>query len=259
MKFALWIRYGAWIGSGPKRRCGDRARARLLGVVDEVALRPQVGVLADDLDAVLVGAHGAVGTHAVENGARRAVVFDVQPGVVVEARVGDVVVDADREMLFRLRLLHLGEHGHHHRRRELLRRQAVTAADDVRHRLPLAVDQRFRQRRDDVLVERFAAARQDSLVRSRTAIVRTDSGRAASRCSAENGRYSRTSHEADAFGLQCVDRLRHGVGAGTHHDDDAFCVRVAVIVEQPVLPARDVAEALHGPFDDPRSGVVVVG
>ncbi len=38
----------------------------LLGVVDEVALRVVGRVLADDLDGVLVGAHRAIGTEAVE-------------------------------------------------------------------------------------------------------------------------------------------------------------------------------------------------
>jgi hypothetical protein len=48
-------------------RNGDRAR--LLRVVDEVALGEEVCFLADDLDGVLVGADGAVGAEAVEHDA----------------------------------------------------------------------------------------------------------------------------------------------------------------------------------------------
>ncbi len=47
-------------------RHGDRPG--LLGVVDEVALREQVGVLTDDLDRALVGADGSVGSEPDEHG-----------------------------------------------------------------------------------------------------------------------------------------------------------------------------------------------
>ena len=51
----------------PEAQMRDGHRAGLLGVVDEVALRPHVGVLADDLDARLVRANGAVAAQAVEH------------------------------------------------------------------------------------------------------------------------------------------------------------------------------------------------
>jgi hypothetical protein len=61
---------------GGADRLGAEAQVRgghgagLLGVVDEVALGVVFGVFgADDLDGVLVGAHGAVGAEAVEEGA----------------------------------------------------------------------------------------------------------------------------------------------------------------------------------------------
>ena len=50
---------------------GDRVGAGLLGVVEEVALGGVGGVVADDLDGVLVGAHGAIGAEAVEDGTPR--------------------------------------------------------------------------------------------------------------------------------------------------------------------------------------------
>ncbi len=55
-------------GLGPEAQVGDRDGAGLLGVVDEVALGVVGRVLADDLDGVLVGAHGAVRAEAVEDG-----------------------------------------------------------------------------------------------------------------------------------------------------------------------------------------------
>ena len=46
----------------------NRHRAGFLGVINEISLRVVVGVLADDLDGILVGAHRAVGAQSVEHG-----------------------------------------------------------------------------------------------------------------------------------------------------------------------------------------------
>ena len=66
-------RYAERIGRGLDAQVRDGDRARLLRVVDEVALRVEIGLLADDLDRVLVGAHGAVGAEAVEHRRRHVV------------------------------------------------------------------------------------------------------------------------------------------------------------------------------------------
>ncbi len=107
---------------------GDRAR--FLGVVDKVALGGVVGLGADDLDGVLVGADCAVGAQAVEHGPDDVLALDVEGPVVAQAGAGHVVVGADAEVV-------LGGHGGHvvedrldHGRGELGRTQAVTAGED---------------------------------------------------------------------------------------------------------------------------------
>ena len=109
----------------------DGHRARLLRVVDEVALGVVRRLLADDLDRVLVGADRAVRAQAEEHAPRHVVRLDVQVAVVRQRRVRDVVDDADGEVVARRRPAQLVEHAVDHRRRELLRRQAVAAADDA--------------------------------------------------------------------------------------------------------------------------------
>ena len=76
--------------------------AGLLGVVDEVGLGVVAGLFADDLDGVLVGADGAVGTEAEEH--RLVDAFHrVLVGVVhLQAAVGNVFLDADHELVLRL-------------------------------------------------------------------------------------------------------------------------------------------------------------
>ena len=70
-KARLLDKPGGVDGLGAKAQVGDGARARLLGVVDEVALGVEALQLADDLDAVLVGAHRAIGTEAEESARTR--------------------------------------------------------------------------------------------------------------------------------------------------------------------------------------------
>ena len=55
-------------GLGPEAQVRHRDRARLLRVVDEVALGEQVGALADDLDRGLVGTDRAVRAEPEEDG-----------------------------------------------------------------------------------------------------------------------------------------------------------------------------------------------
>jgi hypothetical protein len=149
---------------GPDRartepQVGHRHRSRLLGVVDEVALGPQIRALADDLHRCLVGPHRPVGSQPEEHGLHLAVGSSgTELSVDLEAEVGDVVVDAHGEVASRPVRAQLVEDRADHRRRELLRRQAVAAPDDARplgERSWLSVT-RLVQGGDDVEVERLA-------------------------------------------------------------------------------------------------------
>ena len=71
------MRYAERIGARLERRCDTVIGARLLGVVDEVALHVKVGLVADDLDRVLVGADRAVGAEPVEDRRRHVGRLDV--------------------------------------------------------------------------------------------------------------------------------------------------------------------------------------
>ncbi|CAB4853453.1 unannotated protein [freshwater metagenome] len=133
----------------------DGHTARLLRVVYEVRLYVQVGVRADDLRRVLVGTHGAVGAKAVEHcshlGAVRA-----ERRVVHEAGVADIVDDAHRERILRVRQRRLVEYGLHHRRGELLAAESVPTTE---HPRPLATGPgsglAVPQRRQHVEVQRI--------------------------------------------------------------------------------------------------------
>ncbi len=131
-----------------------RHRARLLRVVDKIALRVIVGVLADNLDGILVGAHGSIRAQAVEHGAHHVVRFGRKVGIVVETRMVQVIVNADREVLLGLGLGKVVEDRFHHRGCEFLRGQAISPAN---HRgcnphAAVSVPQSFLHGRDNVEV-----------------------------------------------------------------------------------------------------------
>src|SRR5688572_13653626 len=100
--------------------------------MDEVPLRVELRLLAEDLDGALVGADRAVGTEPVEDGAADVVGLDVPALVEDQGRATDVVADADGEVPARSRAPELVEHGAGHGRRVLLRGQAIAPADHGR-------------------------------------------------------------------------------------------------------------------------------
>ena len=241
----------------PQVRDGDGAR--LLRVVHEVALREVLGLLADDLDRVLVGPDGAVGAKAEEDGALDVSRLDVQLHVVVERQVRDVVLDADREVAPRLRRRHLVVDGLDHRRREFLRREAVTTADDDRlgGERRTARGPRLVQGRDDVLVQRLAdRARFLRAVQHRDALggLRQGGEEVADRERAEEADAQHA--DAGALGVEPVHGFRHRIAAGAHDHDHLLRVRRAVVVEQPVLPADELREVVHRVLDDAGARVV---
>jgi hypothetical protein len=86
---------------GAKAQVRDGDRAGFLRVVHEVALGVVVGLFTDDLDRVLVRADGAVcaqpkNTHARSRGSR------ISKGIVIQAGEGNIIVDADGEVVLGL-------------------------------------------------------------------------------------------------------------------------------------------------------------
>ena len=109
----------------------DGDAAGLLGVILEVGLDILVGMVADDLDGVLVRADGAVAAQTPELALDGAGSSDVRArSSPLEGQVGDVVHDADGELVLGRILLQLVVDGEDGGGRRILAAEAVTAADD---------------------------------------------------------------------------------------------------------------------------------
>ncbi len=126
---------------------GNRDAARLLGVVEEVRLRVLVGVVADNLDGVLVCANGTVGTETVELAGGRTCGSCVELLGEVERAVGYVLVNTDGEVVLGFLLFKVLVNCENHGGGELLGTEAVAAAYYLRLGYAL-----FKQRRANVEV-----------------------------------------------------------------------------------------------------------
>ena len=210
-------------------------------------------MVADDLDGVLVGANGTVAAETPElalDGARGSSVGGV--GIHGQRQVGDVVHDADGELLLGSILLELVVHGEGCRGRLVLGAEAVAAADDGD-----VGEAGLVESGDDVLVERLAHGagllgavedgdllgglgqdRYEVLDGERTIEVNLD--------------------QADllALGNQVVDDLLERVAEGAHADHNAVGVGSAVVVERLVVRADALVDLVHVRLDDVRKLVV---
>ncbi len=238
----------------------DRDPARLLRVVDEVALGEVVGLLADDLDRVLVRADGAVRAEAEEDGSRHGGRLGVEGGVPRQGEMRHVVDDADGEAALRLLLAQLVEDSLDHRGRELLGGEPVAPADDLRfdrkRRGP--VFPRVAKDRHDVQEERLAdGAGLLGPVEDGDCLHRLREG-------SEEGGGVEGAVEADlqdadllAAGEEVLHRLVDHVGAGAHENDHALGLGVAHVVEEVVGAARQLLEGFHRLLHLAGAGVVI--
>ncbi len=209
-------------------------------------------ILAQDLDGVLVGADRAVGTKAIEDRAGDLGRLDVEAGIVGEAGMADIVVDADGEARLGRGLGQLVQHRLGHGRRELLGGQAVAAADHARHRghrqgaLPRRVGQRREHVQEQGLAER---ARLLGPVEDRDRLGR---GRQGGQEMGGGKRPVQADHDdADplALGRQMLHGGARGLRARAHQDHDPLGRLVADIVEQAVMAPGQAGELRHGMLD----------
>ncbi len=245
----------------PKAQVRDGDRARLLRVIDEVALRVIFRAFADDLDGIFVRAHRAVRAQTVKHRANHIVGFGREFRVHRQAGVGNVVGNADGEMIFRLLLLEIVEHRLDHRGREFLRRQTIPSADNLRHRLQLAeaVHQSFRQRGDGVLIKWFARR-----ARFLGSVQNRDGLHASRQRLDELARVKRPIQphfqHADFLALfeEVIHRFMRRLATGTHQHDHALGVRRSDVVEQLVGAAHHLRKLIHGVLHDLRAGGVKI-
>ena len=214
--------------------------AGLLGVVDEVRLTVQIGGVADDLDGVLVGAHGAVGAHAPELGAGLTGGRGVDLAGHIQRGVGDVVHNAYGEAVLGLILLQIIQHGDDLAGGGVLAGQTVAAAHDDHIAVQLLIYG------TDILIQRLAhGTRLLGTIQHRQLAAGLRNG--GKELIGGKGTVQMDIQQAHLFapGGQVVDGLLSGFGGTAHQHHHTLCIRCTVVVEQLVLPTRQLADLGH--------------
>jgi len=213
-----------------------------------------VGLFADDLDRVLVGADRAVRAEPEENRARARLGVDVEVRIERKRAVGHVVRDADREVVARALGAQLGEDGRDHRRVELLRGETVAAAYDDRVGARSAG---LAQGGHNVHIKRLAGGA------GLLGAVEDGEGAHSLRQRLDEGLDGEGAEEAHfeqahllAAGDEPLDRFVRDLGTRAHDHEDALGIGVANVVEEPVTPPGALGETGHDALDDRGAGVI---
>ena len=236
---------GALDGSLAEAQVADGQTAGLLGVVCKVALCEHVGVVADDLDAVLVCTDGTIGTKAEELAADRALGSGVHKVALGEGSIHNIVDDADGEMVLGFVELKVVVNLLDHGGGEFLAAEAVSAA------VALDVKPCLRNRVNDVEVERFAegAGFLGSVKNSDLLAGCGDSRKELVRC---EGTIQANLDKAELLALcvEVVDSFFRNIRAAAHDNENALCIGCADVIEQVVSPAGQIADFFHVVFND---------
>ena len=224
--------------------------AGFLGVILEVGLHILVGVVADDLAGVLVRADGAVRAETPELAGDDGLAGGDDVLAHGQGAEGDVVVDADGEVVLLL-AEHVVEHGLHLRGGDVLGGQTVAAAED------LGVAVRLGKGGADVQIERLAdGAGLLGAVEDADALDRLGDG------GEEMLDGERTIevhlHGADLLAalVEIGDDLLQRLADGAHRDDDALGVGRAIVVEELIVAAGEGVDLRHLRLDDAGERIV---
>ena len=214
--------------------------AGLLGVIDEVGLAVQVRGVADDLDGVLVGAHGAVGAHAPELRAGLACGGGVDLRRDRQRGVRHIVHDAHGEVVLGRFRFQVFEHRQELGRRGVLGGEAVPAAHDGHGDTAALIHGAH------VLVQGLAhGAGLLGPVQHRDLPAGLGDGGEQMLRGEGPVQVDVDKTHLLALGSQVVHRLLGGLGGGAHQDDDPLRVRGPVELKEPVAPAGEPVDLLH--------------
>ena len=205
--------------------------------------------MTDNLDGVFVCAYRAVRTHAPEYGGGQTFCGQLRFFYARQRSMGDVIHDANGEVILWLVLLEVFKDGDNLTRRGVLGGQTVTAADNRN----VAAD--FLENGANILIQRFAHGARllgaveyrnflDGLWQSLEEVLRR-----------ERTVQVDVNH-TDFFALaqQEINRFGGGFCAGTHQNNDALCVLCAVVVKQLVRAAGNLADLVHVMLNRVRNG-----
>ena len=214
--------------------------SRLLRIVCEISLTVLVGVVTDDFHGVLVGTHCSVGSESVELGLEHTFAADVYFGYNREREVGHVILDTDGESFFGCFGGEIAVHFENLRRSGVLGTEAVTSADYHRGVLPAVKTVAHIEVEGLTVGSWFLGA----VEHGNPADTRRHSGE---EMTCREGAVEMHRHKTHllAVGAEIVDGLLYGLSHRSHSNDHAVGLRIAVIIEEAVIAAREAVHLLY--------------
>ncbi|OPY77541.1 MAG: hypothetical protein A4E70_02570 [Syntrophus sp. PtaU1.Bin005] len=216
-------------------------------VIGEIRLGEQVGVLADDLDRLLVRTDGSVGADAPEFAGCRARRGRREFFAHFKGGIADIVDDAHREGSLGAPLIQIFVNGLHHGRREILTAEPVPSADD---KLSGVL---FQDRRADLQVQGLSNAHRGLepvengyfLDRPRQNLEEVLPG---------EGKVKPDLDEAELGPprVQIIDGPFNDVAARSHGDDDFVRFGMAHVIKEVIGSSGQFADLSHFLFHDAR-------
>ena len=231
-------------------RAGETSR--LLGVVGEVSLAILVGCLTDNLDGVLVGTHSTVGTETIELGLEHAFATEGNLFLLGERGEGNIVDDADGEVVLRLGKCKVLVNGENLCGSGIVGAEAITSADNLGS-VGLSVEGFL-----DIEVEGLSVCTGflGTVEHSNALAGLGDSGK---EVLGAEGTVEVNADESDLFALcgKMVDGLASGFGSATHEHNDAVGILGTIVAEELVTAAGDFANLMHIFFHNLGNALVV--
>ena len=236
-----------------KTQMADGDTAGLLGVVLEVCLNVFVGMVADDLDGILVGADGTVTAETPELALDGAFRCGIRRGLFFQRKISHIIVDTECEVLLRRILLEFIVYCEHRCGRGILGTETITAADHID-----IVPAGFRKRGHNVEVQRLAQGA-GLFGPVEDCDVLDGCGDRFGKLFCAERTIQANLYEADLFTLrgEVIDDFFCDVADGAHGDDDVFRIRSAIVVEQLVVGAELGIDFIHVLFDNSGKCIVV--
>ncbi len=223
--------------------------AGLLGIIIKVCLCIHIGVVADDLDGVLIGADRTVCTQTPEFTVGRSFRSRDQRSTGLKRQVCHVIHDTDGEFLLRCIVIDCNDLC----RRGVFGTKAITSGKDRR-----IVELRSLQRCNHIQVKRLAkCARLFGSVKNRNLFYRIRNRFDQCFCAERTVQTYLYHTNLPACCQQIVDGLLDGIAYGTHGNDHMFCIRSTIIVEQFITGSDLCIDLVHVLLNDRRKRIII--
>ena len=235
-----------------KAQVGYSNTTGLFGIIEEVALCIHIGMVADNLNGVLVSANGAVGAQTPEFAGGGAFRNNLQVTASREGSIGNVVYDANGKVVFGFSRCQISKYCFDIAGQRVLGAQAITTTDDEWLAVAVVEGSAYIQiQRLTQGAGLFGAVQNSNAFNGfRNSLHEGIKGKGTIQVNNQHTNLL-------AFLIQCFSNGASGVTAGTHSYDDVFSIGSAIIVEQVVFTTGNFGDFGHIFLYHSRNCVIV--